>query len=161
MNDKVVGLIRTGGVIALFVIGVLLILNAMGSTATVDPETQEVIEEADQVSGSVTYALYLVYACLGAIIIFAIWSIIQHPKRFISTGIGIVIFGIIVLIGYGLADDALIQELVSGPNALEEATPGAHKWAGTGITITYILVILAIALILIQSVRNMTKYFSK
>ena len=142
MNEKVIGLIRTGGVIVLFVIGVLLILNAMGSTATVDEETQMVVEEVDQVTASVSYALYLVYACIGAIIIFTIWSIIQHPKRFISSAISIVIFAIIVGIGYALADSTIIPELLEGGNA-EEATEGAHKWGGTG------------------NVKNMMRYFSK
>ncbi|MEX1002444.1 MAG: hypothetical protein WDZ35_10060 [Crocinitomicaceae bacterium] len=161
MNDKVVGLIRTGGVITLFVIGVLLILNAMGSDATVDSETHMIVEDVDQVTSSVSYALYLIYACLGAIVIFTIWSIIQRPKRFIGTAIGIVVFGIIVLIGYGMASDALIPELVTGDNALEAATKGAHKWGGAAIKVTYILVALAGFLILVQSVRDMTKYFSK
>lgn len=157
MSQKVVGLIRTGGVILLFIIGIILIMNAMGSSAVVDAETGEITEDADTVTGSVTYALYLVYACLGAILIFTIWSIIQNPKRFIPSAIGIGIFAVIAFIGYAMASDAIIPDLLEHP----DATAGAHKWGGAGIKTTYILVGLAIVLILIGSVMNMRKYFSK
>lgn len=157
MNEKVVGLIRTGGVILLFVIGILLIMRAMGTTATVDPETQEVIEEADIVTGSVTYALYLVYACLGAILIFTIWSIVQNPKRFIPSAIGMGVFAIIAIIGYATASDAIIPDLLQHP----DATASAHRMGDSGIKITFILVFIATALIIAGSVMSMLKYFQK
>lgn len=157
MNDKVIGLIRTGGVLLLFVIGVILIMNAMGTTATVDQETQEVIEDSDKVTGSVTFALYLVYACLAAIGGFAIWAIIKNPKKFIPAGIGIAVFGVVCLIGYGMASDEILADLLEHPNA----TASAHKMGGAGIKITFILIILAVALMAVQTVRNMMKYFSK
>ncbi|MEZ4923205.1 MAG: hypothetical protein R2780_08560 [Crocinitomicaceae bacterium] len=157
MNDKVIGLIRTGGVLVLFVIGVLLIMNAMGTTATVDPETQEIMEDSDKVTGSVTFSLFLVYACLGVIALFTIWAIIKNPKRFIPAGIGIAVFGVICLIGYGMASDEIIPELLKHP----DATASAHKMGGAGIKITFILVFLAVALMAVQTVRNLMKYFSK
>jgi hypothetical protein len=157
MNEKVVGLIRTGGVLLLFVIGILLIMNAMGTTATVDPETQEIIEDADKVTGSVTFSLYMVYACLIAIGGFTIWSIIQHPKRFIVPAIGIGAFLIIGLIGYSLAGTEPIEGILEHP----DATEGALKWSGTGVKTTFILVFIAVALILVSSVMGMMKYFSK
>jgi hypothetical protein len=157
MSEKVIGLIRTGGVLLLFVIGVILIMNAMGTTATVDPETQEVIEDADKVTGSVAFALYMVYACIAAILLFAVWAIVKNPKKFIPTGIGIAAFLIIGGIGYAMASDAILPDLLEHPNA----TASGHKWGGTGIKVTFILVFVAIALIAVQSVRNMMKYFSK
>lgn len=157
MNEKVVGLIRTGGVLLLFLIGILLIMNAMGTSATVDPETQEVIEDADKVTGSVTFALWMVYGCIGAIAIFSIWAIVQNPKRFIAPAIGIAIFLVIGFIGYAMADSTPIDGILEHP----EATEGSLKWAGTGVKTTFILVFIAIALILTSSVMGMMKYFSK
>ena len=157
MNDKVIGLIRTGGVLLLFIIGIILILNAMGSTATVDPETQEIVEDADVVTGSVTFAEWLFVAGWGAILVFGIIAVVKNPKRFIPIGIALAIFGVIVAIGYGMASDEIIPELMKQP----DATAAAHKWGGTGINVTFILVIIAVALMLVQSVRNMMKYFSK
>ena len=95
--------------------------------------------------------------CWAAILLFGVWAIIQNPKKFIPLGIALVAFGIIVGIGYGMASEDIIPDLLEHP----DATAGAHKWGGTGIKVTFILVFVAIALILVQSVRNMMKYFSK
>ena len=157
MNEKVVGLIRTGGVLLLFVIGILLIMNAMGTSATVDPETQEVIEDTDKVTGSVTFALWMVYACLGAIGVFSIWAIVQNPKRFIVPAIGIAAFLVIGFIGYAMASTTPIEGILEHP----EATEGALKWSGAGVKTTFILVFIALALIVVSSVMGMMKYFSK
>lgn len=160
MNEKVVGLIRTGGVILLFVIGILLILQAMGTTASIDKETHQVVEDVDKVTSSVSYALYLVYAALGAILIFTIWSIIQNPKRFITVGIGIGAFVIIAFIGYSLASSEIIPDFLTG-DGNANATESAHKWGGAGVKTTFILVFIALALIVAGSVMSMLKYFQK
>lgn len=157
MNEKVVGLIRTGGVLLLFVIGILLIMNAMGTSATVDPETQEITEDVDKVTGSVTFALWMVYGCLGAIAIFSIWGIVQNPKRFIVPAIGLAVFLVIGFIGYAMADTTPIDGILEHP----EATEGSLKWAGAGVKTTFILVFIALALIVVSSVMGMMKYFSK
>lgn len=157
MNEKVVGLIRTGGVLLLFIIGILLIMNAMGTSATVDPETQEVTEDADKVTGSVTFALWMVYGCIGAIAIFSIWSIVQNPKRFIAPAIGLAVLLVIGFIGYSMAETTPIDGILEHPNATESAM----KWAGAGVKTTFILVFIAIALIVTSSVIGMMKYFSK
>jgi len=157
MNEKVVGLIRSGAVVLMFIIGVVLIMNAMGTTATVDSETQEIVNDASTVTSSVTYALWLVYAGFGAIILFSIWAIVQNPKRFIPVGIGLGVFLIICLIGYSMASSEPIADILEHPNSTESAL----KWSGAGVKITYILTFLAVALILAQSVRNMLKYFAK
>jgi hypothetical protein len=157
MNEKVVGLIRTGGVILLFLIGIILILKAMGTTATIDQDTQEIVEEVDQVTSSVSYALYLVYACLGAILVFTVWAVIQNPKRFIPTLIGLGVFVVIAFIGYSVASSEIIPDLLEHDNA----TKSAHKMGGAGIKTTYILVVIAILLIIVGSVMSSMRYFAK
>ncbi|UKN00689.1 hypothetical protein K6119_13210 [Paracrocinitomix mangrovi] len=158
MSEKVVGLIRTIGVIILFVIGVVLIVGAMQTE--IDPETNLPVNDPVAVSNSANYSVILVYMGLGAIAIFSIWSIIQNPKRFIRPAIGIAIFGVLALISYGIASDEMIPALLKTEESAANATPEALKWGGAGIKGTFILVGIAIVLILIGTVMNMKKYFS-
>ncbi|MBD3637755.1 MAG: hypothetical protein HUJ25_10400 [Crocinitomicaceae bacterium] len=155
MSQKVVGLIRTLGVGLLLLLGAIFIIGAMGTE--VDPDTNEPIGSVTSVVTSVNYAVYLVIGALIAIVVFGVWSIIQHPKRFIPTLIGVVVFGILVLIGYSMASSEILPSLAENP----EATAKAHKWGGAGINTTIILVILALALILFGSVMGIMRYFSK
>lgn len=154
MDNKVVGLIRTGGVILLFIIGAILIIGAMKT------ETEAVSEETAPdyaaVVRSVNFSLYLVYACLGAILIFTVWSIIQNPKRFIPSAIGIAVFVIILLIGYGMASSEPIAGLEHADNISKNVRMG-----GTGINATGILVAIAGGLIAVGWVMGIMRFFSK
>lgn len=155
MSEKVVGLIRTGGVALLFIIGVILILGSMSTE--VDPETGEAVGDVSSVINSVNFSLYLIYGCLGAIIVFTVWSIVQNPKRFIPSLIGVAVFAIIALIGYSMASAEIIPDLAKHP----DATAKAHKMGGAGILTTYILVIVAVVLIVAGSVIGALRYFAK
>lgn len=161
MNDKVIGLIRTGGVLLLFIIGLVLIWDATGTTATVDTETQEIVEDVDVVTSSVSFTMYLIYACLILIGGFTIWSIIQNPKRFIPSAIGIVAFLVIGGIAYGMASSDIIPELID-PDGVSHAdmTASSLKWGGTGIKLTFILVFIAVAVIVVSSVMSAARYFT-
>ena len=152
MDEKVVGLIRTGGVILLFVIGLILMLGAMKTE--IDPETNEAVGDLTAVSRSANYIVYLVYGCVGAIILFSIWAIIQNPKKFIPTAIGLGVFAIIAFIGYAMAGSDPIKEV---PDATEDAL----KLGGTAIKTTFLLIFIAVALITVGSVMGIMRYFSK
>lgn len=160
MNDKVIGLIRTGGVLLLFIIGLVLIWDATGTTATVDTETQEIVEDVDVVTSSVSFTMYLIYACLILIGGFTIWSIIQNPKRFIPSAIGIVAFLVIGGIAYGLASSDIIPDLIVDGESHADMTASSLKWGGTGIKLTFILVIIAVAVIVVSSVMSAARYFT-
>jgi len=117
----------------------------------------EIIEDTDRVTGSVSFAVWMVYACLIAIGGFSIWSIVQNPKRFIAPAIGIGVLLLIGFIGYSIANDLPIK----GIEDHADATVGALKWSGAGVKTTMILVFISITLIVISSVMGMMKYFSK
>ena len=154
MNNKVISLVINILVIVLGVIGVFLIANAMGYSEVVDESTQEVVSDTSAVSGAVTYSVVILIIALAAIALFTIFAIIINPKRFIPTAIGILVFGLIVLLGFSMANVE-----TTGPIAeLEDATATNILWGGIGIKTTYVLVILALGLIVIQGARSITGY---
>jgi uncharacterized membrane protein len=154
MNNKVISLVINILVIVLGVIGVFLIANAMGYSEVVDETTEEVVSDTSAVSSAVTYSVWILGIALAAIALFTIFAIIINPKRFISTAIGILIFGLIVLLGYSMAE----VDLTGPMSQVEGATAENQLWGGIGIKTTYILVILAIGLIIIQGARSLTGY---
>lgn len=157
MDNKITGLILNAGVAILAIVGVYLIISAMGYTEELDPVTEEVLSDTAPVSRAVNFSLWTLYISLGAIAVFTVIAIITNPKRFIPTAIGIVVFGLLVLIGY-----SMVTIETSGPiTKLEEATDSNLLWGGVGIKTTFVLVTVAIGLILAQGVRNLLGYFTK
>jgi len=161
MNEKVIGLIRTVGVLLLFVIGIIMIYMASGTDAEIDKDTQLLVETKDTVSGAVNYTTWLVYGALALIAGFTIWAIVQNPKRFITPAIGIVVFLVLGGIAYAMASDAIIADLIKEDGTVHaNMTQDSLKWSGTGIKMTFILVIVAVAAILASSVMGAMRYFS-
>jgi hypothetical protein len=160
MNEKVIGLIRTGGVLLLFIIGLALIWKATGTTATIDKDTQELVEDIDVVTSSVSFTMYLIYTCLILIGGFTIWSIIQNPKRFITSAIGIVAFLILGGIAYSFASSEIIPDLIKDGLPHADMTASSLKWGGTGIKLTFILIVIASAIIVVSSVLGAARYFT-
>lgn len=157
MNNKVTSLIINIGVAIVAIVGIYLVLTAMGNTATIDPETQQASADTTSVSNVVSFSMITLYISLGAIALFTIIAIVTNPKRFIPTAIGIVVFGILVLIGY-----SMVTVETSGPiMSLEGASESNLLWGGVGIKTTYVLVTVAIGLIIIQGVRSLIGYFTK
>jgi hypothetical protein len=161
MNEKVVGLIRTGGVILLMVIGTILIIQAAGITENVDTETDETVANFGKVGAAITFTMWIAYIALGAIVLFTIWAIVKDPKRFIAPAIGLGVFLVLGGLAYALASDTIITGLFDRDGiAHPDMTAGSLKWSGTGIKMTFILVIVAIALIIVSSVMGAMRYFS-
>lgn len=157
MDSKLTSLIINIGVAIVAIIGVYLVISAMGYTAETDPVTGQDISNTAPVSRVVNFSLWTLWICLGVIALFTVFAIISNPKRFIPTAIGIVVFGILVLIGY-----SMVTVETSGPiMKLEEATETNLLWGGVGIQTTFVLVIVAIGLILAQGVRGLIGYFTK
>lgn len=156
MDNKVISLIINIAVAVIAIVGVYLIITAMGNTAEIDPETQQATADTSTVSNAVNFSLITLIITLSAIAIFTIVAIITNPKRFIPTAIGIVAFGILVLIGY-----SMVTIETSGPiTRLEEATESNLLWGGIGIKTTYVLLTVAIGLIIVQGVRGLIGYFT-
>lgn len=157
MDNKVTSLIINVGVVILAIVGVYLIITAMGNTATIDPETGQASADTSSVSSAVTFSLYIVYATIAAIAIFTVIAIISNPKRFIPTAIGIAVFGLLIFVAY-----LMVNVEKSGPiTELPDATSQNIFWGDLGIKTTFVLVATAIGLIIVQGVRSAIGYFSK
>lgn len=157
MDNRITSLIINAGVLILAVIGIILAISAMGNDAVIDPVTQQANADTSNVSAVVNFALWTVYITLGAIAIFTIIAIIINPKRFIPTGIGILVFGVLVLIGYSMVTIETGGDIITKKGA----TSGELLWGGLGIQTTYVLVIVAVGLIIAQGVRSLIGYFTK
>ncbi len=157
MDSKITSLIINIGVAIVAIVGIYLVIVAMGNTAEIDPETQQATADTASVSRVVTFSLWTLYISLAAIGIFTIYAIISNPKRFIPTAIGIGVFAVLVLVGYMLVNIETTGDIMK----LEGTTDQTLLWGGLGIKTTYVLVIVAIGLIAAQGVRNLVGYFSK
>ncbi len=157
MNSKITSLAATGIALVLAVVGVILVVLAMGYTEVKDPVSEEIISDTGSVSAVVTFSMALFWISIGAIALFTVIAIATNPKRFIPTAIGIAVFAILVLIGYGLSDVETTGKIVD----LEGATEGNLRLGGVGIKTTYVLVIVAVGLIIAQGARSLLGYFSK
>ncbi|WP_070138071.1 hypothetical protein [Crocinitomix algicola] len=157
MNNKVTSLITGAVVVILAVVGIFLIVSAMGYTHEIDEVTGQVLSDPSAVSNSVSFSLFILVLALAAIAIFTIIAIAINPKKFIPTAIGIIVFGVLVLVGYSMVNIETTGHIVT----LEDATEQNLLWGGIGIKTTYVLVTVAIALIIVQSVRNLIGYFTK
>lgn len=155
MNDKVLSLILNIAIFIIAVVGVVLIVQAMGTDVEKDPVTGLFPDDTASVDSSVAYSLYLLYG--GGILIagFTLWAIIMNPKKFIPTAIGLAVFGVLVAIGYSMVTIEKTGDLA------KMATPDELKWGGLGIQTTYVLVSVALGLIVLQMGRGIAGYFQK
>lgn len=160
MNNKSISLIINAGVAILAIIGIYFVIVAMGNTAVIDPETQQESADTSTVARAVSYALVTLYIAAGVILLFTVIGIAINPKRFIRTGISVLIFGGLLLLASFMINTESYPELVE----VGTKTPYTDKdvfWGDFGIKATYVLVGTAIILIIVQSVRNLMGYFSK
>lgn len=157
MDNKVTSLIVNLGVAIIAIIGIILVIYAMGNTAEIDPITQQANADTSTVSNVVSFSLITFWIAVGAIGIFTLFAIVTNPKRFIPTAIGIAIFAVVILIGYSMAEVETTGKILD----LEGATDSNLLMGGIGIKTTYILVFIAITLIILQGFRNLLGYFKK
>lgn len=155
MNSKNLSLIVNIVIAVLAIIGIYFVVSAMGTK--LDPETDQPVGDTAAVSSSVSFSLFLVYACLTLIGVFTIWAIIVNPKRFIPTFIALGSFILIFIIVYAMSSDKAEGPLLK----LEAATPFWLTWTDTGITMTFVLMVIAIVFLLVGVIRNGLAFFSK
>lgn len=156
MNSKVFSLATTIVISILFFLGIWFVWSAI--QVEVDPVTGQAVGDYSGVDNSVAYSTFLFYASIILVLAFTVWGIVINPKKFIPSLVGVIIFGIIFFICYGMASSEPGTEYLAG---LEEATESNLKWGDTGILMTYALVFVALALLVVQIVRNALSYFSK
>ncbi len=106
----------------------------------------------------IVYAKWVMIIGLVLIAIFSILNLVQNPKRFIPTIIGIAVLGVLFFIAYSIApsfapDGAKVTQLST-------YSPESYHWTGTGIDLFITLVIIAFVLIIIDSIMNAVRYLS-
>jgi hypothetical protein len=157
MDNRITSLIINIGVALLAIIGIILVISAMGNEAVIDPITRQATSDTANVSTVVNFSMGIILVTLGAIAIFTVISIITNPKRFIPTAIGIVVFALLMLVAYSMVTVESTGDIM----LLEGATDSNLEWGGLGIQATFVLVIVAVGLIIAQSVRGLIGYFTK
>jgi len=143
------------------IIGVLCFLGIyytfLSMQVKLDPATHQAISDTAAVDTSMTFSVWFSIGSLILIALFTIWAIIDNPKKFIISFIGLALFGVVIFIAYSIAGVE-----TSGPvTELEYATEGWIKWSGVGIIMTYILIFIAGVLLVAQMIRQVVGFFTK
>ena len=159
MNNKLISLIINVGVAIIAIVGIYLIIVAMGNKAVIDPVTGQESADTSSVSSAVNFAMFVLYLGLGVIAIFTVIAIALNPQRFIRTGAGILIFGALMLVAYFMVGELMLTQTMLDM----ETVPTTNElfWGDLGIKATYVLVAVAVGLIIAQSVRSLLGYFAK
>ncbi len=159
MNNKLISLIINAGVAIIAIIGIYLVIVAMGNTAVIDPVTGQESADTSSVSSAVNFAMFVLYLGLGVIAIFTIVAIAFNPQRFIRTGVGILIFGALMLVAYFMVGELTLTQTMLDMDTVP--TTNELFWGDLGIKATYVLVAVAVGLIIAQSVRSLLSYLAK
>lgn len=106
--------------IAVGVVGLILWILLLGST---DPYTDVMLHLGKG----------LVYITAATVLFFTIKNLVAHPEKLKKALVTLVVFAVIVAIGYAMAD-----------GNTEGATESTSKWVGAGLYTFYILTVLAI-----------------
>ncbi|MBN2349880.1 MAG: hypothetical protein JXJ22_13625 [Bacteroidales bacterium] len=107
------------------------------------------------VTNAIILWAYILFGIAALIALsFPLIFIISHPKNAIKTLLIILGFVVIIGISYLIASDVpLHMPTYDG----SDNVPKTVKWVGTGLNVTYILIILAIAGILVSGVSRFFK----
>jgi len=153
--NKSLFLIINGIIALLCFIGVYYTFLSM--QVELDPVTNQAISDTAAVDTSMTFSVWFTIGSLVLITLFTIWAIINNPKKFIISFVGLALFGVVLLIAYSLAGVETTGPVIE----LESATEGWIKWSGVGIIMTYILILIAGILLVVQAIRQLLGFFAK
>ena len=96
------------------------------------------------------WAAILFIAAVAITLIFSVVYLITHPKALKGAIISIFAMGVLVVLAYFLASDLPME-------GMEGITPKTLKWTGTGLILTYILIIVAVVGILASEIYRAFK----
>ena len=143
------------------VIGILCLIGVyytfLSMQVELDPVTFQAISDTSAVDTSMTFSIWFSIGSLALITFFTIWAIMNNPKRFIPSLIGLVVFFVVFFIGYSMTTIETSGHIMT----LDYTTPFWIKWSGVGIEMTYVLIFLAAALLVVQMIRQVVGFFSK
>ncbi len=145
------------GVFVIAIVGLILGYFAMTDTLP-DPVSGENKPDPASIDTALQFTYLAIIIALAGWIIFSIWKIIQNPKGFIVTGIGIVLFTIIYFIAKGVAGGADTSFLESVPG---DVTADSITNSNTGLIVTYITLIITVLTIVAGLGMGLLRYFKK
>ena len=144
------------GVFVIAIVGLLLGYFAMTDQVP-DPITGGTKPDEASIDSALKFTYLAIILALAGWIIFSIWKIIQNPKGFLVTGIGIVVFAIIFFIGYSVAGGADTSFL----NRPGEITDSSIANSNTGLIVTYITLTITVLTIIAGLGMGLLRYFKK
>ena len=144
------------GVFVIAIVGLILGYFAMTDTVP-DAVSGEDVPNPASIDSALQFTYLAIIIALAGWIIFSIWKIIQNPKSFLVTGIGIVLFAIIFFIGYSVAGGA-DTSFVDKPG---DVTTESIANSNTGLVVTYITLIITVITIVAGLGMGLVRYFKK
>jgi len=136
-----------------------VILDTKEVEKLVDPVLLQEYELQGATEKSIKYTMWLMIGGLALIAIFTVVNIIQNPKRFIRSAIGLVLLIGIVFICYTMSGE--IAEAGTKLAQSKDATPEVIKLTGMGIGTFITLTVISIALIVVGGIVGGLRYFQK
>lgn len=141
----------------LLLVGVLLSVFYFQAVGNLNPEAT--FAQQEEALGSLLdsymyYAYILVIAATILAIAFAIVKMVMDPKSAVKTLITLVGLGIIVAIGWSLANDAVLN--IPGYTGADNV-PDTLKWSGMILWTTYIASAVAIVVLVFAEVSKAFK----
>jgi hypothetical protein len=113
-----------------------------------------VFEQMDKVtvgdpSIGITLSLVLIAIPVAVILFFAVWQLIDDPKRSVRALIGLVLLGVVLLIAYSTSSSTHASSI--------EVSAGYAKWVGASLTIIVVLGVISILSIVALEVYSLFK----
>lgn len=139
-------------------VSVVLVILFYAKNAQVTAGEGEFALIIEQLGPALEYFIIWTYFLLGvaviASILFPILNIFSNPKGAVKSLIGVVIFVVVILISWAMADDTVLyMPSYEGDGNV----PGTLKFAGMALITMYIMLVAAIASILATEVAKIFK----
>jgi len=114
--------------------------------------------ETTWIQNTLTFTYILLFLTAGVSVLAALYIFVMkfmhNPKRALITLIPIVLLGVILIIAYSSASDAILN--MPNYDGLDN-TAGNLKWSGTGLIMTYILSGVAVLAIIVSEIVRIFK----
>ncbi|NND94018.1 MAG: hypothetical protein HKN45_04085 [Flavobacteriales bacterium] len=147
MSDKTAHLIGNVVKILVALLGVIFCALIIANNSEI-----EMGESHNYVSGALTISLIGMIVCVGIALLFGLVYFVKNIAKSKGMLIGLVVFAIMIVISYSMADGGLTQDWIG-----RGVTETASKLSGTGIYLTGILLAVTVIVALFSEVNKLFK----
>ncbi len=145
MDNKKLSTVLTIVAAVIIAIGLVLSVMIMAGDDYYDPDYQSLVLNTLNFT-NVLLGIAAVIA-LG----FGIFYFFTNIKKNIPLLIGVIVFGVLVVVCYSLASDAL------QPSYEDDITAAASQWSGAGLMVMYVLVAVALLAAVVGEISRIFK----